>query len=283
LQAITGTVVLWTLIPSAGSLIAIALAMVGYLIVAVAWLTANYRALVRPLWLSVATPAEVSSADNIILRAHNRTATAWVVGFLGPQLVSPIVFRFQGAAGAGHVGLSLAAASAALMISLSWLQARYPEYGNLVARNELNLLDAIAYRATAQAIAVCCACIGGLLAFVLTLQFVSPSLASRFLPVTGVAALCLTSLVYLVYQALAARLRAHREESLLGAILVGTVATIAATYVGAHHSALAAALSYSAASVLVLLPASILMFRRRHRALHRLRNAIGQQAPSASA
>jgi hypothetical protein len=268
IQAAVSTACLWSLVPVAGSLTAIAVASIANLLVAAAWLAVSFPAAVRAGPAEQAAPIAAPTSGTSVMRAQNRSAASWIIGFLGPQLLSPIVFRFQGAAAAGQVGLSLAAATAPLMVSLSWLQARYPEYGGLVARGELDLLDSTAKRATAQALAVCGVSIVVLLLLVLWVQLFFARLGSRFLPIGGVAALCLTSIVYLLYQAMAGHLRAHREESLLWPIALGTSASIAATIAAARYGPMAAALSYSASVIGVLLPASIVGFVRRRRLLH---------------
>ena len=166
------------------------------------------------------------------------------------------------------MGLSLAAANAPLMLAVSWLQARYPEYGSLVARNELGGLDETARRTTVQSVLAWCASTAAVFALVVLLQRFFPGIGSRFLPPASVAALAAASLAYLLFQAMAGRLRAHREESLLWPMMFGTLASILATIAGARWSAATAAFSHSLAVLLVLLPLSIATFLRRRRALY---------------
>jgi hypothetical protein len=166
------------------------------------------------------------------------------------------------------VGLSLAAASAPLMLALSWLQAKYPEYGAQVAKNDLATLDAIAARATRLAFCVCCLLMVMLLVMVVWLGVAYPEVAERFLSPAGVAALCAANLSYLLYQAMAGHLRAHREETLLWPIVIGSGAAIAATVTAAPRGSDAAAFAYSAAAVGVLLPLSVAAFLHRRHELH---------------
>jgi hypothetical protein len=264
-QATINTLLLWTLIPTVGSLTAIALASVANLLCAVVWL-ASVRKTVPPM--PVLDGPSNGGIDHSLYSRQTHTAITWIVGFLGPQLLAPIIFRYQGPVAAGQVGLSLAAASAPLMFSLSWLQAHYPRFGKFVAQNELARLDAAAAHATSQALLVCALTATIVLVVVGLLGQYVPELAARFLPPLGVAALCLTSLVYLLYQAMAAHLRAHREEALLWPITIGTAAVIVATRVWSTQSAFAGVVAYTAAVVGVLLPLSVTTFLRRRRALH---------------
>jgi hypothetical protein len=267
-QAVLNTVCLWTFIPTLGGLNASAIATIANLLVAYSWLHRSFPSLALSVASPLSLPPTATARRHELVSAQARTAVVWIVGFLGPQLLSPIVFRFQGAVDAGRVGLSLAAASAPLMLALAWLQGRYPEFGGLVARREFARLDAVAKRATSDAIIVCCGGIAGVVGLVVLLGVFAPTLATRFLPLTGVVALCVTSLAYLLYQAMAARLRAHREESLFWAILIGTVAIVGATVIGATRSVMASVIAYSAGVVGVLLPMAVVEFRRRHRVLH---------------
>jgi hypothetical protein len=265
-QVILTSVILWALIPTVGSLNAIAVASVASAGVTLFWLVRNFPTLARRavLW---PRSSSLSDTQAPLRLAQGHAAIGWIVGFLGPQLLSPIVLRFQGAAGAGRVGLTLAAASAPLMLSLSWLQARYPEYGAYGASKDLARLDAIAKHATFQAVVVCASLMVALLAGLMLARDSLPWIASRFLPTLSVTALCCSSLAYLLYQAMAARLRAHREESLLWPVVVGTGTAIIATIVGARISVEMATFAYSLAVVGVLLPLSVAAFMRRHRQL----------------
>jgi hypothetical protein len=200
--------------------------------------------------------------------AQRRTAATWIAGFLGPQLLSPIVFWFLGSVAAGQVGLTLAATTAPLLLALSWLQARYPEYGRLVARKDLARLDNTAARATIQAIIVCSAGISAIMLVIVLLRSRFPALGGRFLPFPGVVALSATSIAYLLYQAMAAHLRAHREESLFWPALLGTAAAIVSAAWGARRTALAATVAYAIAILGAFLPLATAAFLRRRRILH---------------
>ena len=81
------------------------------------------------------------------------------------------------------------------------------------------------------------------------------------------------SLAYLLYQAMAGQLRAHREEALLWPMVVGTFASIGATIAGARYGAGSAAVAHSAAVLGILLPLSTATFIRRRRRLHAPNNA----------
>jgi hypothetical protein len=275
-QASVTTLFLWILIPVVGSLSAVAIASVVNLVVAGGWL-----ALWFPWYLSPFPSGQPSrAADAQMSSAQSRAAMSGAVGFLGPQLISPIVFHYQGAVAAGQMGLSLAAANAPLMLAVSWLQARYPEYGSLVARNELGGLDKTARRTTVQSVLAWCVSTAALFALVVSLQRFFPGIGSRFLPPASVAALAAASLAYLLFQAMAGRLRAHREESLLWPMMFGTLASILATIAGARWSAATAAFSHSLAVLLVLLPLSIATFLRRRRALYvRHPTPVGRSDP----
>ena len=263
IQVVAVTACLWTLIPAVGSLWAIAAANLLSFFVAAGWLMAAFPGL-----LFRRSSGTAPAPDAALHAAQSRTAGAWLAAFAGPQLLAPIVFHYQGAAAAGQLGLSLAAASAPLMFAVSWLQARYPEYGSLAASNQLGLLDVTANRATTQAVLVFCLGSAALLGTLAVIREVYPPLASRFLPLGGVASLSAASLASLLYQAMAGHLRAHREETLLWPVVIGVIAAVAATVLGAQFGATSAAAGYSAAIVFVLLPWSAAVFVRRHRALN---------------
>jgi hypothetical protein len=268
-QALAATMSLWALIPVVGSLTAVAAATVVNLTVAGGWLFLRFPAYVNPF-----PPRTVLASDDAgMFSAQSRAAVNGVIGFLGPQLISPIVFHLQGAVAAGQIGLSLAAANAPLMLAVSWLQAKYPEYGTLVARSEFARLEQTARRATEQAVLAWLTSTAGLLILVAGLQRSLPPVGDRFLPIVSVAALSTASLGYLLYQAMAGQLRAHREETLLWPMVLGTAASIGATIAGAYRGASTAAVAHATAVLCVLLPLSVAAFVRRRRVLHTERSA----------
>ena len=268
IQVTAVTACLWSLIPVVGSLYAIAAANLLSLLVAGVWLMVAFPGLVsRTARVAAAAP------DAALHSAQSRTAVAWLAAFVGPQLLAPIVFHYQGPVSAGQLGLSLAAASAPLMFAVSWLQARYPEYGSLAARNQLGLLDATAKRATAQAVLVCMVLSAALLGMLVVVRQAYPPLASRFLPLGGVASLSVASLASLLYQAMAGHLRAHREETLVWPVVIGMTVAVAATLVGARHGPTIAAAAYTVGIVFVLLPWAAAVFVRRYRVLNAGRQA----------
>lgn len=286
-QAIATAVTLWALIPLVGGLNAVAVASVVQLATAVSWLLGKFPGFVRRAVSRITAAERRDRAGSGLSKAQTRTATAWIVGFLGPQLLSPVIFRYVGADAGGRAGLTMAAASAPLMIGLAWLQARYPEYGSLVAQRELDRLDGISKRATLQALGVCVTLSLLLVGLVLALGRFDAALASRFLSVPEVSALCATSAAYLLFHAMAAYLRAHREEALLWPLVLGTAATITATIAVAARGVTPAVFVYSAAVIGFFFPSSFLVFLRRRRSL-RLDNALGHEtslplAASASA
>jgi hypothetical protein len=278
MQAIATAVTLWVLIPIVGGLNAVAVASVVQLAIAVVWLVGRFPGFVRRAASRIPAAARTERAGSGLSRAQSRTATAWIVGFLGPQLLSPVIFRYVGADAGGRAGLTMAGASAPLMIGLAWLQARYPEYGALAAQRELDRLDAISKRATLQALGVCVTLSLLLIVLVLALGRFDAGLASRFLSLPQVSAVCATSVAYLLYHAMAAHLRAHREEALLWPLVLGTAATIAATIAFAPRGVAPAVFAYSAGVIGLLFPSSFLVFRRRRRSLRSLSPQVGSIA-----
>lgn len=267
-QAAASAVTLWLCIPVVGSLFGVAAASVASTTVAVVSVVRRFRSIL----IQRSFPARVSGIDQHVSRAQRRTVIGWVAGFLGPQLLVPIVFLVQGAEAAGRVGISLAAASAPLILSLSWLQARYPEYGSHVARGDVEQLDRVAAMATRQAVLICCALMGVMLFTVFSAGRIWPSVGVRFLPLAGIAALCASTIGSLLYQAMAAYLRAHREEALLGPIVIGTAAAVAAATIGARSSAIGATYAYSAGVLGVMFPVTVIAFSRRRHELNALLN-----------
>jgi hypothetical protein len=285
-QAIVTVGALWLLIPTAGALWAVAWFGVLWLLVAAGWLLATHAVLVRqsvawlrerrrpaapragtmtPVPISAGAPEAIAGAMPIGTQASAqwRAAATWIAPFVASQLLGPLVFWRHGPISAGQVGMSLAIATAPLTLGTAWLQARLPSYASLLARGRRDELRRLARTASSQALLVCAAAGAGVVLVMALLGVHAPALAARALAPAVIAALVLHSIAMTGNQAMAAYLRAGREEPLAAAMLTGSlVAVLVAAFMAARGGD-AAAVAYSLAGVLVTTPLCGMRFLSR--------------------
>jgi hypothetical protein len=150
--------------------------------------------------------------------------------------------------------MSLAIATAPLMLAGAWLQSRYPRFASTLSTSGRPALDTLAWHAATWSLVVCA--IGGaaVMVFTAALHALVPQLAARLLSTWAVTALAATGLGWLAIHAFAGYLRADREEPLLGATSAGVAITIFSSAVAASRGPEAAVFAYTVAVLAGALP-----------------------------
>ena len=70
------------------------------------------------------------------------------------QLFNPILFAYQGAAGGGQMGMSMAVTGAGLSVGMAWVTTKAPLFGRLIASANYDALDRIFFRTLIQSLAL---------------------------------------------------------------------------------------------------------------------------------
>jgi hypothetical protein len=233
-QAAATLVALWTGILAGGPLLAAWLGAAAQVTVAIAWLLTRHRALLRASHTLPAPLLDWAHGFPARYRAEQRRSSQlWLALYLAPQLLAPILLKLRGGDAAGRLGVTLAIALAPLTLAVAWLHGRYPTFGALVSEGRTAEFDALARRATRQAVAVFVAGAAALTLVVLALPFVLPAFAVRVLPLPSLLALFGGALASLLLQAMAGWLRAFRDEGIASPIVAGAVATVLVSGVAA--------------------------------------------------
>lgn len=266
-QALFASLVLVAVLPQLGALHAVLALAIVSLAVPTVWLLARYRGLLG----QASTPLASDAAARPLGRDQWRTAGTWTALWAAPQSLTMLVLSRADGADAGRVGFGLALALVPATLCVAWLQSRYPRYAVLVARGDLRGLDALARRATREALL---AGLGGagaatMLAAVLS-AVAPPTIASRVASPMIVGALACAALGWVCVQAMTGYLRAFRREPLLEVIAAAVAIVIAVTAVAAGRaSADATALVHAGATIGLAVPMIALGFLRARRELLR--------------
>jgi hypothetical protein len=245
--------------------------------VAVSWILRAYPGLLSSARAAMSSNEQPSSA---LEASQWRTAASWIAWWSAPQALTPILLATHGPAAAGVAGMSLAIATAPLTLASSWLSARYPRYGALLASGARDELRRLAQSATAQAAIVLIAGVAAAASVVAMLGVIAPALAARALPPMGIALLGGANLGWLLIQSLGSYLRAWREEPLAEMAVAGATAVAAGTLVFATRTTVIGTIAaYVSLVVFLALPLALLGFRRHHAGLAGVRPAAPVRRP----
>lgn len=184
--------------------------------------------------------------------------------FVATQLFTPVLMYYHGPVSAGRMGMTWAAVSGLQVVALSWIHARVPLLGVLVARGDRKAVQSLWNRSTILAVAA--VAFGGLLLIVIitALTFAMHPFAERLLTVGATALLVIGACCSQIIQGLAAYLRAHKRELLLPAGVLSSLTCGILTWALGRTGAGATgvSLAYAVAMGLVGLPIALWIWLR---------------------
>lgn len=200
-----------------------------------------------------------------ILGLQWRVAIAWLGGYFASQVIVPVVFALQGAAKAGQVGLGLQIFAAVQALGMSWISARVPLFGQLISRGDRVGLKTQFARAAISATAASAAVGGAVVAVLGVARHAGFFLAGRIPSGFAVATLAGIAVVGTIIYALAAYMRAHKEEPLVLSSLVIGGMTFVGALIGARIDTDAVIVAYACVTIFLNLPWTVLIFRSYYR------------------
>ena len=169
---------------------------------------------------------------------HWRMALSSLSGFFMGQTLNPIIFSVMGPADAGRFGLTLSLTTAIHTVALSFVYARAPSFGTLVASGKADELRRTWRSATLKSLFIAVLGYCSLMTGVASLRYLRPDLGTRILPLSCLAFMCLAQIANLVGTAAALYMRAHKTEPMMGVSLCMAVAIPLAGFLGARAGSL---------------------------------------------
>lgn len=168
-----------------------------------------------------------------------RIAITWLSSYFISQLITPVLFSYQGAVSAGRMGMSLSISISIGTVGLAWISTKAAPFGSMVARGEGRELNRLFFRTLWQSTVLVTT---GAAVFFLCLLMVRqhfPRLAMRVLPPWAFSLLLLTMVMNHVLFSEALYMRAHKREPLIVqatvvAILLGISTVTLARFYGAN-------------------------------------------------
>lgn len=262
IEAIVRSIAIWIAILLGANLWSAAIAMSASWLWGVAFLVVRYRKFFASL-LGAARAQSVSWKREI-LPMQWRIALSSVGGLLLSSTITLVVFKLEGPAAAGQMGMTWTVIGGISMLASTWAQARQPLMAQLAARSRFAELDRLSWRTGKTACLISAAgavALAGLLALA---QTVAPAVATRLLAPVPVLVLGLSEALHQVYSTETAYLRAFKRDPLMFlSIAVGfafPAATILATW---RLGVWGATLAYFAAIALLTVRGTIAFVRLR--------------------
>lgn len=191
-----------------------------------------------------------------------RIAISWVSGYFIFQLLTPMIFKHQGAVEAGRFGMVLAVFNAIQSTGMSWVYSRSPRLAAAISRGEKSELHSIFLRALKPALGITTLACFFMVALVWALNDLGFHWAQRFSSVQVVISIALVTLVNAIIFAFAVFMRAFKEEPMMLPSLTLGVLTLVIAYFASRYSVELTASLYLAATFFIALPWSFKIFRR---------------------
>jgi hypothetical protein len=198
-----------------------------------------------------------------------RIALSWLSGYFCFSLFTPALFKFRGPIAAGQMGMTWALVSALSTISATWIYAKAPRFGMLVAKKDYAALDRLALRSGAASFGMTCCGAIVLEGLVFLLHTLKHPLAARLLPPLPTGLFLLATVLMQISYPQSAYLRAHKREPLVGlSVLMGVLVGLSTVSLGWRYGATGMAAGYLAVVALVALPIGTVILYRCRAAWH---------------
>ncbi|HWJ36320.1 MAG TPA: hypothetical protein VNR70_13700 [Steroidobacteraceae bacterium] len=200
-----------------------------------------------------------------ILPLQWRIALSWMSGYFMFSLFTPALFRFQGPAIAGQMGMTWALLAGISGLAGTWIQVKIPHLGLLVARKDYLPLDLMMRKAGTISAVVTLVGVSIFYGILLILARYEPVLREKLLPTTPVVFFMAAEVLRQISFAQSSYLRAFKKEPFLAMSLVLGLSVGAAVILCAKYlSVVEVSLSYLVAITISLLWGTHILVRFRH-------------------
>lgn len=267
-QSMAGYALLWLLLLSGQGLLATAAVPLVSVLGTAWWL--SRQPLLKDLREGVASQLAVTQGGYAYVRdifpLQWKIALSWASGYFIFNFLTPVVFAQQGEVAAGRLGLALTIFSAISTVGISWISAKIPVLATHIARRERADLNALFDRQALRSVGATTLCV---LLFIASVQMAgqfSPKALERLPTLPALLMLATVTVVNALIFAMAAYMRAHKEEPLLAQSVITAVLIGCGVYWMAHVSLTATVAAYAGVTLLVALPwCAIIYIRYRQR------------------
>jgi len=264
-QLFFGAFSVWIIIFLHGTLLAASILAFTNFLVSAVWINHNFRGLL--LQLKLKSPKfnyHQISWHKEILPMQWRIALSWMSGYFIFQLFNPLLFKYQSAAIAGQMGMSLSVANVIQSTSIAWISTKMPFFGSLIKKKKYEELDKIALKSTAQAVFFSVFLSVAAIFFIYFVKIYLPHYGARILSVKAIAALLFANIINVVVFSIAGYLRAHKKEPfLVNSLVTAFFMAVIAWYSAKFYDADILCYSIAAINLFISLPMAIFVFKKK--------------------
>jgi hypothetical protein len=183
-----------------------------------------------------------------------RISISWMGQYLMFQLFNPFIFMRQGAVEAGRIGMVMAIFTAVLNVGMSWVTAKSPTFGNLIALGERGKLNQLFKQVTRRSMSFTAAMCLLVCLSIWVLGLFFPAAALRVASPAVAVAVAIATLGNNFVFAAGTYMRAHKEDPLVTSTLVAGALILAGLYFGGYVSAALPMYIYAGVSMMVMSP-----------------------------
>lgn len=189
-----------------------------------------------------------------------RIALSWASGYFIFNFLTPVVFALQGPVAAGRLGLALTIFSAVSTVGISWIAAKVPAFAGHIARHERAALNMLFDHQLRRSVGASLLFSLVVLAAARIAEQFAPKVLDRLPPLLSLVMLSAVTVGNALVFAMAAYMRAHKEEPLLLQSIVTAALIGAGVFAAAHYSLQATVAVYAAVTLFVSLPWCALLY-----------------------
>jgi len=271
LQQTVNLIVLYAALASGGKLYSGGLAaLLALTVIIIRLFCSEDKDLLMYLWRNLGD-ARVNYKREI-LPYQWKLALSWVSGYFIFQFFTPVLFAVEGAVIAGKMGLTLAALNGILAVALSFNNTKVPVYSGLIAKRQYMELDKLFFSTLYKSTAICIVGVAAFSLFIYMIDKVKITfLDNRFLPLTLIILLGITTVANQVISGLATYLRCHKEEPMLvQSVVIGTLTCLSTLWLGNLYGVNGIVGGYCFLTVICSLIWTILLFRIKRLEWHKI-------------
>jgi hypothetical protein len=195
-----------------------------------------------------------------------KIAISWPFGYLIYQLFTPVLFHYHGPEKAAEMGISLAAANLLTAVSMTWINTKMPLFGQLIARRDWGRLDQTFWAAFHRSCAFVVLGAAAGWGVVAGLQAWGHPFGYRFLPAGLLALLLASAVINHVIFALAAYIRAHRQDPFVWSVIaMGCAMGLSTFFFGWAYGAAGMLVAYLALNMAFFIRCTAIFVRYRRK------------------
>lgn len=198
-----------------------------------------------------------------------KIAISWISGYLIFQLFNPVLFATEGSKIAGQMGMTMVAISGISSISISWINTKIPLFSRLIAKNNYLELDQVFNNTIKQLSIINLLLTLSFIIFIYFLIYFEFEIADRFLDLSLVIILGVTSFFNQFVFAWAAYLRSHKKEPfLINSTILGILIAISVFVSSNFYGVTGVVIGYSALTLFLGVPWAYYIFQTKKREWH---------------